>query len=152
MRPYGTSMLIQYHDHYNSHCDGSDADTVTYTAAERQQLDIDELSESGGLRNSLIYPVCVLCTMSYRFYHAMHINKFFSKKTMGGQTIRWGVWSDGSAVWPVFREMASSRWRDRPPNLASMVSRCLSIAQKVTFLWSSLKCIILLCVPLLILC
>ena len=83
-------LLQQCHDHYNSHGDGSDADTVT-DAPERQRLDTDELSESGGLRNSLIYPVCVLCTMSYRFYHAMHINRFFSKKTMGGQTIRWGV-------------------------------------------------------------
>ena len=44
--PCGRSMLVQYHDHYNSHGDGSDtADTVTDTAAERQQLDIDELSE-----------------------------------------------------------------------------------------------------------
>ena len=151
MRPCGRSMLIQQcHDHYNSHGDGSDADTVK-DAPERQRLDTDELSESGGLKNSLIYPVCVLCTMSYRFYHAMHINKFFSKNN-GGQTIRWGFDQTGSAVWPVFREMASSRWRDRPPNLVSMVSRCLSIAQKVTFLWSSLKYMILLCVPLLILC
>ena len=63
-------MLIQrqYHDHYNSHGDGGDADTVT-DAAERQRLDTDELSESGGLRNSLIYPVqCVLSFLSCHAY------------------------------------------------------------------------------------
>ena len=48
-------LLQQYHDHYNSHGDGSDADTVT-DAPERQRLDTDELSESGGLRNSLNLP------------------------------------------------------------------------------------------------
>lgn len=77
---------------------------------------------------------------------------FSPKKQWGARLSDGGFDQTGSAVWPVFREMASSRWRDRPPNLVSMVSRCLSIAQKVTFLWSSLKCIILLCVPLLILC
>ena len=51
-------LLQQYHDHYNSHGDGSDADTVT-DAPERQRLDTDELSESGGLKQLKI-PVCVL--------------------------------------------------------------------------------------------
>ena len=39
-------MLMQCHDHYNSHGDGSDAYTVT------RDTD-DELSESGRLRNKL---------------------------------------------------------------------------------------------------
>merc|ERR1719278_293330 len=45
-RPCGKSMLMQCHDHYNSHGDGSDAYTVTLHTD-------DELSESGRLRNKL---------------------------------------------------------------------------------------------------
>ena len=134
MRPYGTSMLIQYHDHYNSHCDGSDADTVTYTAAERQQLDIDELSESGGLRNSLIYPVCVLCTMSYCFYHAMHINKFFSKNN-GGRIRCREEGSDQTATG--FQRNGKFSFKASPVSTQSCLrAPCLSIAQKVSLLYS----------------
>ena len=83
--------------------------------------------------------------MYSRFYHAMHINKFFSKNN-GGPGYQ--IWSDGRGVWPVFREMASlvegivhpilSLWSAGVSQLRRELLSCCWIAELHQFCFLSL--------------